>query len=96
MKKTLLLTSLFLYSVICTADADGDYKNEFRKNYYQSCNKEMTSGSDKVESKLAIKICSCMADKTVRSLSVPELKKYDKNPSAYENLVTKLFSQCLI
>ena len=96
MKKLTLLILLSVNSFSCFADSDSDYKNEFRKNNYQSCYKEMTSGSDKVEPKLANKICSFLADKTVSSLSVIELKRYDKNPLAYKDLIAKFVSQCLI
>jgi hypothetical protein len=96
MKKLTLLIFFSVNSLLCFADSDSDYKNEFRKNSYQSCFKEMTTGSDKFETKLANKICSCLSDKTVSSLSVTELKKYDKNPSAYKDLIEKFVSQCLI
>ena len=96
MKKLTLLILLSVNSFSCFADSDSDYKNEFRKNNYQSCFKEMTTGSDKVEPKLASKTCSCLSDKTVSSLSVTELKKYDKNPLAYKDLIVKFVSQCLI
>jgi hypothetical protein len=96
MKKFTFLFFFASFSLLCIADSDSDYKNEFRKNNYQSCFKEMTSGSDKVEPKLANKICSCLADKTVSSLSVIELKRYDKNPLAYKDLIAKFVSQCLI
>jgi hypothetical protein len=96
MKIKIIIFLCITQAVACFAESDNEYKNKFQINHYQSCYGEMTTGSDKVESKLAMKICSCLSDKTVATLSVPELKKYDKNPMAYKDLIAKFVSQCLI
>jgi hypothetical protein len=95
MKKTLIFIGL-INAFSSYALSDTDYKIEFQKNYFQSCHKEMTTGADKVDTKTANKMCGCLSNKIVTALSVQDLKRYEKNPYSYNDVLSKAVSQCLM
>jgi hypothetical protein len=96
MIKYFFLLASVIHSTQCLADSESSYKAEFHKKHFQSCYREMTSGADKVDAKLANRICSCLAERTVSTLPFADLKKYDSNPLAYKDFIAATISKCLI
>ena len=92
----IIILSFLIFSMQAKALNDAEYKAEFRKNYYVSCYKEMTTGDDKVEPKFSSNYCACMADKFVTSLTISELKKLDKNPFAFKDLMASYSAKCMV
>jgi len=93
MKKILFAMMLCQFTA-SDALTESQYREEYRKNFYQSCYRGMTSGADKVDRGTANKMCSCQANDIVNRLSVPELQKFDKNPFGYEDVLSKVIASC--
>jgi hypothetical protein len=94
--KNILLVLMLLQVPASNALTETQYREEFRKNFYQSCYRGMTSGADKVDRATANKMCSCQANDIVSRLSVPELQKFDKNPLGSEDIIAKVISSCFL
>jgi hypothetical protein len=78
-----------------SAAAEDAFKQTYKKNYYQACVKEMTSGADRIGKAYADIYCNCVATQITEKLTVDQLLYLDKNPYAYEDFQAKVFSYCL-
>lgn len=71
-----------------------DYVQTFRINYYSSCSREASSGSDALPLALSMQVCLCTIDRAITTLNTQQLREMDRNIAYSLNVLQPHIEKC--
>ena len=85
-----------LGSLLITSNslAESNYINQYKKNFFLICSKDMSSGEDAFPYGLGMAVCSCSASSIVSSYNETQLKAIEKDYASNYHLITPLVKSC--
>ena len=72
-----------------------NYVQTFKNNFFISCSREMSSGSDAAPIDLAMQVCSCAAGDIVSSFSPSQLRNIESDIAKNYASITPYVEKCV-